>query len=122
MSGASVVIPCFNAARHIAATLKSAVEQSRPPAEVIVVDDGSSDRSAAVAEAFGPPVKVLRQKNQGAAVARNRGVLEAVGEWIAFLDDDDEWNPKRLEAVLSVAETADTSVVCVTNDLYIIGE
>jgi glycosyltransferase involved in cell wall biosynthesis len=64
---------------------------------MIVVDDGSTDESAAIAEAFGPSVRVLRQANRGESVARNRAMDEARGEWIAFIDADDIWHPTKLE-------------------------
>jgi glycosyltransferase involved in cell wall biosynthesis len=81
----SVVIPCFNGAQFLRETLESVRHQTYPAHEVIVVDDGSTDDSAAIA---GPPVRVIRQTNQGESVARNRGIDEATANWIAFLDAD----------------------------------
>jgi len=69
-----------------------------------VIDDGSSDNSAEIAAAFGPPVRVLRQPNQGESVARNRGMEEARGSWIAFLDADDLWRPRKLESQLALVD------------------
>ncbi|MHB8974346.1 MAG: glycosyltransferase family 2 protein [Pirellulaceae bacterium] len=92
----SVVIPCYNRACFIAEAIQSALRQTHPPLEVIVVDDGSTDQSADVAAAFGPPVRVISQINQGPSAARNRGIAEARGEWIAFLDSDDLWEPQKL--------------------------
>jgi glycosyltransferase involved in cell wall biosynthesis len=92
----SVVIPCYNGARFLRETLDSALAQTSPTLEVIVVDDGSTDDSAALAESYGPPVRVIRQPNQGESVARNRGIAEARGEWVAFLDADDLWLPEKL--------------------------
>jgi glycosyltransferase involved in cell wall biosynthesis len=94
----SVVIPCYNGAAFLRETLASVLAQTQPVLEVIVVDDGSTDDSAGIAALFGPPVRVLRQPNQGESVARNRGVREARGDWIAFLDADDAWLPRRIEA------------------------
>jgi glycosyltransferase involved in cell wall biosynthesis len=96
----SVIIPCYNGARFLRETLGSVLAQTHPVCEVIVVDDGSTDDSAAVAESFGPPVRVIRQANQGESVARNRGLDEAQGEWIAFLDADDVWLPEKTERQL----------------------
>lgn len=93
----SVVIPCFNGARFLRQTLESVVRQTYRAHEIIVVDDGSTDDSAAIAESFGPLVRVIRQPNQGESVARNCGIEEACGEWVAFLDADDLWEPEKLE-------------------------
>ena len=101
----SVVIPCYNGAPFLRDTLGSATNQSHPPIEVLVVDDGSTDDSAAIADSFGPPVRVIRQENQGESVARNRGIDEARGSWIAFLDADDLWEPTKLQRQLEVAGT-----------------
>jgi len=85
----SVVIPCYNAARFLRETLASALNQTCRPLEIIVVDDGSTDDSAAIAESFGPPVRVIRQANQGESVARNVGIAAARGDYLQFLDADD---------------------------------
>jgi glycosyltransferase involved in cell wall biosynthesis len=85
----SVVVPVFNRAQLLPRTLASLLAQTRPADEILVVDDGSTDGSAAVAESFGSPVRVIRQANQGPAVARNRGLAEAQGEWVHFFDSDD---------------------------------
>lgn len=94
----SVVIPCYNAERYIGATLRSVLAQSLRPAEVIVVDDGSSDGSADVVRSGFPGVTLLRQPNQGVAAARNHGIEHAGGDWIAFVDADDIWLPGKLAA------------------------
>jgi glycosyltransferase involved in cell wall biosynthesis len=97
MKTVSVVIPCYNGAAFLAETLASVLHQTYRPHEIIVVDDGSTDKSASIAESFGPSVRVIRQENQGESVARNRGWAEARGEWIAWLDADDLWVPTKLE-------------------------
>jgi glycosyltransferase involved in cell wall biosynthesis len=92
----------FNNAGTIADTLSSVAGQSCPPAEVIVVDDGSSDGSADVVRSFHnqlPQLTYIPQPNAGVAVARNRGVKEARSPWVAFLDADDIWFPQHLEAL-----------------------
>lgn len=93
----SVVIPAFQRAGHVERTVRSAQAQMpRPPAQVIVVDDGSTDGTAELAQAAG--ATVLRQaSNEGAAAARNRGMLAADHPWVALLDSDDEWLPHHLD-------------------------
>ena len=100
----TVVIPCFNAARSLRATLESALNQSHAPIEVLVIDDGSTDQSAAIAASYGPPVRVISQTNQGESIARNRGIEEARGSWIAFLDADDIWLPEKLERQITAVQ------------------
>ena len=87
----SVVIPCYNAAPWLRETIESVLAQTHPVLEVIVVDDGSTDQSAEIAESFGPCVRVVRQSNQGESIARNNGIDLARGDWIAFIDADDIW-------------------------------
>jgi hypothetical protein len=93
----SIITPCYNGAPYLQQTLQSVTSQTTLPLEVIVIDDGSTDDSATIAEAFGPPVRVLRQANQGESVARNRGIAEARGTHVLFLDADDLLAPQALE-------------------------
>jgi glycosyltransferase involved in cell wall biosynthesis len=94
----SVVIPAFNHARFLPASIESALAQTLAPAEVIVVDDGSTDETAAVVGRYAGRVRALRQANRGVSAARNRGAAESRGDALAFLDADDEWMPRKLEA------------------------
>jgi glycosyltransferase involved in cell wall biosynthesis len=103
-STVSLIIPCYNGAHFLAQTLESAVSQSRPPLEVIVIDDGSTDDSAAIAERTGPPVRVIRQTNHGESVARNRGLAEAVGSHVLFLDADDLLAPDALRCLAAALD------------------
>lgn len=91
----SVIIPAYNAARYLAETLKSALGQTLSDIEVIVVDDGSKDNTAQVAQAF-PAVRYVHQQNAGVSAARNTGAAHARGEFLAFLDSDDLWHPDKL--------------------------
>jgi glycosyltransferase involved in cell wall biosynthesis len=100
----SVVIPCYNGAAFLPETLTSVLGQTYAAYEVIVIDDGSDDDSASMAASFGPLVRVVRQANQGESVARNRGIDEARGNWIAFLDADDIWEPTKLERQVSAVK------------------
>jgi glycosyltransferase involved in cell wall biosynthesis len=106
----SVVVPVFNRAELLPLTLSSLLSQTRPAEEILVVDDGSTDNSAAVAEAFGPPVRVIRQVNQGPAAARNRGLAEARGEWVHFFDSDDLALPDLHANQLRLLETSGADV------------
>lgn len=99
----SVVIPCYNASKTLAATLKSVLAQSYRPIEVVVVDDGSTDDSVAIARSFAPAVTVVVQKNGGPASARNEGIRHCKGEYIAFADADDLWLPEKLAVQVPVA-------------------
>jgi glycosyltransferase involved in cell wall biosynthesis len=113
----SVVVPVYNGERFLAEALISLRKQSLPAAEVIAIDDGSTDGSAAVLADF-PEVRVVRQPNAGCAVARNRGVALAAHETIAFLDQDDVWQPDRLERCAAVLANDPTLgfVVCATEN------
>lgn len=91
----SVVIPCFNAAEYLGTAIESVLAQTRPPAEIIVSDDGSTDDSVRIAESFG--VTVVRGEHGGTSKARNAGIAAASGELIAWLDADDLWLPAKLE-------------------------
>lgn len=99
----SVIIPCYNRAEILPRAIDSALKQTVPPSEIVVVDDGSTDDSAEIAEQFGGPIRVIRQRNAGAAAARNCGIRDAKGDWIAFLDSDDEWAPTKLARQLEAA-------------------
>lgn len=96
MAAVSVVIPAFDAERTLADALASVFAQTEPAAEVLVVDDGSSDGTAALAAAHAG-VRLLRQERRGPAAARNRGARAARGELLAFLDADDLFLPGKLE-------------------------
>lgn len=107
----SVLIPCHNAARYLTAALQSACEQSPLPYEILVIDDGSTDGSGAIAEGFGSLVRCVRQENRGISDARNRGLDLAVGDLIAFLDADDVWTAESL-SVRVAAMDSDPTVDC----------
>ena len=94
----SVIIPTYNRADKVLGGIEGVLAQTFSDLEVIVVDDGSSDGTEkTLREAFGDRIRYFYQTNQGASVARNRGIKEARGEWIAFLDSDDRWESDKLE-------------------------
>ncbi|MCR9244612.1 MAG: glycosyltransferase family 2 protein [bacterium] len=110
----SVVIPAYNAATFLPMTLDSLAQQTRPPAVVYVVDDGSTDDTATIAEARG--AKVIRQQQRGPAAARNRGVEAAETEYVAFLDADDWYGPDKLEK--SFAMLDQLGATCLATDAW----
>jgi glycosyltransferase involved in cell wall biosynthesis len=119
----SVVIPTFNRARQVQAALKSVLLQTYREFEVIVVDDGSADRTAeAVRDIIsterdgGERVRYLFQSNQGQSAARNKGTEEAGGDWVAFLDSDDVWLPEKLEwQVRAIEQFNGKCCACITD-------
>ena len=100
----SCVIPVYNGARYLAESIESVLAQEYRPLEVIVVDDGSTDGTGAVLDAFGDRIRSFRQENGGPSVARNRGMEMSRGEFIAFLDADDLWVPDKLRLQLDAME------------------
>ncbi|MEJ5299055.1 MAG: glycosyltransferase family A protein [Armatimonadota bacterium] len=100
----SVIIATYNRKDYVLQAVRSVVEQTYPAHEIIVVVDGSTDGTAeALRERF-PQVKVIEQENAGKCVARNRGIAQATGEWVAFLDHDDLWHREFLERARSYLE------------------
>ncbi len=108
----SVVIPCYNVAPLVEQSIRSALNQSHPPAEIILVDDGSKDDTPAVIQRFidahdqrlPTRIVLIRQKNAGVSRARNVGIVKAGGDFIAFLDGDDLFMPSKLEKQLALLE------------------
>jgi glycosyltransferase involved in cell wall biosynthesis len=114
----SVVIPAYNSARFIGEAIESVLAQGHPEIELLVVDDGSTDDTADVVARHGKPVKLVRQQNSGAAVARNTGMRVARGRYVAFLDADDLWLPGKIDAQLAHLEQhPDVSLCCTWFDL-----
>ena len=114
----SVVIPAWNAAGTLVRALDSVAAQGRPPDEVILVDDGSTDDTAAVAARHPLGVRVVTQPNAGAAHARNQGAALARGTLLAFLDADDVWHPDKLAAQLAVFAAHPATALCATTFAY----
>ncbi len=112
----SVIIPAYNAASSIERALLSIAAQTLPPAEIVVVDDGSQDdtatRARAMQKAFDTSaLVVIEQKNQGAGAARNKAAHAATQEYLAFLDADDEWLPTKLERSMAVLAEGNYTLV-----------
>ena len=118
----SVVIPAYNASPYIRETIQSILHQSLPADEILVIDDGSRDDTAAIAETFGPPVRVFRRPNAKQAVSRNFGIQEATGEWIAFMDSDDLWEHNKLERQMDELAKHPEADICYTGRIDFIEE
>ena len=93
----SVVIPSYNRKDFLKRSIDSAINQTKKPLEIIVVDDGSTDGTETMIKSDYDFVKFIKQKNKGVSAARNIGIKVSVGEWICFLDSDDEWKKDKLE-------------------------
>ena len=99
----SVIIPLYNKEAEVERTIRSVLAQTLAPLEIVVVDDGSTDGSAAVVETIGSPlIKLIRQPNAGETAARNRAMAEARGDYFALIDADDEWRPGFLAEIASL--------------------
>ena len=114
----SVVIPTYNREERLPAAIRSVLEQTAPPSEIIVVDDGSTDGTAALVRAY-PEVRYLHQENQGVSAARNYGIRSARHDWIALLDSDDEWLPRKVERQWSALERDPQFRFCHTDEIWI---
>jgi len=105
MARVSAIIPAYNAETFIREAVDSALGQTHPDVEVIVVDDSSTDDTAGVLQSYGDRIIVHHQPNGGVAAARNAGARRASGSWVAFLDADDVWLPTKIEQQLAMATT-----------------
>jgi glycosyltransferase involved in cell wall biosynthesis len=114
----SVVVPCFNGARYLREAIESALAQTYSPIEVIVVDDGSTDESAAIAQSFGDAVRLVRQPNSGLSAARNMAIKVSRGAYVCLLDADDVLLPDCIERRMGLI---DPSIGIVTGNYRNIG-
>lgn len=108
----SVLIPCFNAEGFLAETLESVLRQTHPAAEILAIDDGSSDATFELLRRFGDRVQALQQPNAGASVTRNRLLARAQGEYLQFLDADDLLAPDAIALRLAHARRTNANAVC----------
>jgi len=125
MPRVSVVIPVYNAERFVSETIESIISQTYSSWEVVAVDDGSKDRSLEILRGFErrmpEKIRVISQKNSGVSMARNAGIGVSRGEYIAFLDQDDLWMPKKLEKQVPLLDS-NRELGLVYSDAYIVWE
>ena len=115
----SAIIPTHNRGQTVLRALRSVYAQRVPVNEVIVVDDGSSDDTAERIQVEFPGVILISQNQHGVSHARNRGIDVARGEWLAFLDSDDEWLPIKIETQLNAVRNNSSSRICHSNEIWI---
>lgn len=121
----SVIIPAYKARRYLSDCLESIGQQTRLPEEVIVVDDASTEAFDDIVSAFSslpgyPPIRLLKhRRNQGQAAARNTGITACAGDWLAFLDHDDVWDPEHLEQLEKTASDTQADLVFCPAKLFV---
>ena len=108
------IIPVFNGERYLREALESVFAQTYRPLDVVLVDDGSTDNTVAIASTYAGRVRYVHQHNLGPAAARNKGIQAARGEFLAFLDADDLWHPEKLERQITRFQTRPDLGYCVT--------
>ena len=108
----SIIIPTYNREAIIGAAVESALRQTYPNKEIIVVDDGSKDHTLEVLKTYGSSITVIAQSNGGPSMARNRGVMESKGEIVSFLDSDDFWHPEKIEKQVRLMTLAGNVMPC----------
>ena len=118
-SSISVIIPVYNRSTLINRAIKSVMEQTITPDEIIVIDDGSTDGTGNIVKNRYPDVILLKQKNRGVSCARNNGINNAKGTWLALLDSDDEWLPEKLEKQLLGLRNDSNKKICHTDEIWI---
>lgn len=101
----SVIIPVYNRERYLAETIESVLAQTYRPIEIIVVDDGSTDKTADVARRLSENIRYFYQSNSGCSAARNKGIEIALGSFISFLDSDDLWVEEKLSRQMTVFDS-----------------
>jgi len=121
MAKISIIIPTYNSAQYICEAIESVLNQTYKDFEIIVVDDGSTDNTKEVIKPYLNKMKYIYQQNSGPSAARNRGIQEAKGEYIAFLDADDIWLPQKLELQIKFMEK-EKEVGLIFSDMVLFNE
>lgn len=116
--GVTVVIPTYNREQTLARAIRSAIEQDAEPANIIVVDDGSTDKTESLVRTFGGRVRYIRREHAGVSATRNAGVAETESDWIAFLDSDDYWLPEHLSKIALAIEHTKGEACCYFSNAF----
>ena len=115
----TVIIPTYNRSHLLARAVQSVLEQTLPATEIIIVDDGSTDNTAELITQRFSQCRYIQQPNMGVSAARNSGIESASGEWLAFLDSDDEWLPGKLQAQVDLLHKHPEIRICHTEEIWI---
>ncbi len=111
----STITPVYNGERYLKEAIDSILSQTYQPAEILVVDDGSTDKTAEIVTGYGTPVRYLWQPNAGAVAAMNRGLSAATGDFIAFLHADDLWHPEKLARQVACFDSRSELDLCISH-------
>ncbi len=115
----SIIVPTYNRAAVLQRTLRSIENQSHDAGDIFVIDDGSTDDTETLVKTEFPRVKYIYQQNLGVSAARNTGILNSKGHWLAFLDSDDEWLPDKIGQQLALIAKDSSTRVCHTEEIWI---
>ena len=115
----SVILPTYNRKHTLQRSIGSILNQTYRPSEIIIIDDGSSDGSSELIESDYPNIRLIKQSNSGVSSARNKGIKNSKGQWIALLDSDDEWLPDKLEKQVQSLKEYSEYLFCHTNEIWI---
>ncbi|PPR34868.1 MAG: UDP-Glc:alpha-D-GlcNAc-diphosphoundecaprenol beta-1,3-glucosyltransferase WfgD [Alphaproteobacteria bacterium MarineAlpha6_Bin3] len=119
MFNVSVIIPTYNRKFFLINAINSVLNQTYQNLELIIIDDGSSDKTAEYVKKKYPKVRVYKQLNKGVSAARNRGIKLSLNNWIAFLDSDDKWHPEKLEKQINYLTKKKKYKICHTDEIWI---
>ena len=119
MFNISIIIPTYNRKSFLIHAINSVLNQTYQNLELIIIDDGSSDKTENIIKKKYPKIKFYKQKNKGVSAARNKGIKMASCKWIAFLDSDDRWHPRKLENQINYLLTHPRYKICHTDEIWI---
>ena len=119
MFNISIIIPTYNRKSFLIHAINSVLNQTYQNLELIIIDDGSSDKTENIIKKKYPKIKFYKQKNKGVSAARNKGIKMASCKWIAFLDSDDRWHPRKIENQINYLLAHPRYKICHTDEIWI---